>query len=899
MNRGDLVRHSTFGAGEVLLDNGVTAVVRFEARIEECSNAELQPIDSFTKVLNRTEYDPPLEVLARGLADSIRSVNDAWGVFSRSRIALLPHQLWVCRQVNRERPARWLVADDVGLGKTIEAGLILLPLLASGEIRRLLVLCPASLVGQWQDRMRTMFDIRLTAYTAEADTPRADFWNTQNQVVASVHTLRLDRGDRHQRLVEAEPWDMVVVDEAHHLNADEESGPTLGYKLIDKLQEANRIGSMVFFTGTPHRGKNYGFLALLRLLRPDLFDPRKPVEEQLPMLRGVMIRNNKHQVTDLKGARLFQEPMVRSETYSYTAEEDRFYRTLTEFILTGKAYAGTLAQVEGRAVMLVLIAMQKLASSSVAAIRRALRGRLGRIGGGRKRLAQLEERLREYRDRESEGDDDTTNAMEEQIAELSAQLVLMADEEPRLRELVAAAEAVVDETKIRKILELVDGPFADRPVLFFTEYKATQSLLMSRLIQRFGQGSVAFINGDERADGVSTGTGSPQTLHETRERAADRFNAGEVRFLVSTEAGGEGIDLQKNCHSLIHVDLPWNPMRLHQRVGRLNRYGQTKRVEVYTVRNPDTVEARIWEKLNGKIEQITQALSRVMAQPEDLLQLVLGMSSPAMFRELFAEATEVRAESLSDWFDSRTSQFGGRDVLNTVRALVGNAARFDFQEVSGQIPKLDLPDLKPFFRAMLHLNKKKVQDDATGLSFNTPEPWLRSPGVARQYSGMVFDRSGQDAQKVLGIGHRLIDHAISQARELTGSVATVPATILTCPLYVFRVTDRVTSQGSVVRAVIVAVESKAEGRILLRDWELVERLNNILRERDPRRYQVKSTGDATFVQADVEMARKWTASQIGALDLPFRVPEVNVAYLFLNSERVTQEPEEFRDDEEK
>jgi hypothetical protein len=221
-----------------------------------------------------------------------------------------------------------------------------------------------------------MFDIRLTAYTAEADTPRADFWNTQNQVVASIHTLRLDRGERHRRLVEAEPWDMVVIDEAHHLNADEEAGPTLGYKLVEKLGDASRIGSMVFFTGTPHRGKHYGFLALLRLLRPDLFDPRKPVEDQLPLLRGVMIRNNKHAVTDLTGARLFQEPVVRSETYSYGAEEDQFYRTLTEFILTGKAYARTLAQTEGRAVMLVLIAMQKLASSSVAAIRRALRGRL-------------------------------------------------------------------------------------------------------------------------------------------------------------------------------------------------------------------------------------------------------------------------------------------------------------------------------------------------------------------------------------------------------------------------------------------------------------------------------------------------------------------------------------------
>lgn len=886
MKRGDQVRHPTFGLGEVLLDNGPTAVVRFEARIEECPTTDLLRVDSFAAVLARPEWDPPLAVMARALGESVRSVNDAWGVFSRSRIALLPHQLWVCRQVNRHRPARWLVADDVGLGKTIEAGLILLPLIAAGEVRRLLVLCPASLVEQWQYRMRTMFDIRLTAYTPEADTPKADFWNTQNQVVASVHTLRLDRGDRHRRLVEADPWDMVVVDEAHHLNADEETGPTLGYKLVEKLQEAGRIGSMVFFTGTPHRGKNFGFLALLRLLRQDLFDPRKPIDEQMTHLSGVMIRNNKHEVTDLAGVRLFQEPLVQSETYGYCPEEDRFYRMLTEFIVTGKAYAQTLGQTEGRAVMLVLIAMQKLASSSVAAIRRALRGRLTRIVAGRRQLSELEDRLREYRDREDDGDDDAASPIEEQLAELSAQLVLMTDEEPRLRELVDAADAVADETKVRKILDLLDGPFAGRPVLFFTEYKATQSLLMSQLLQKFGAGCVTFINGDGRADEVADGSGAPRTLHETRVRAAERFNAGEVRFLVSTEAGGEGIDLQKNCHSLIHVDLPWNPMRLHQRVGRLNRYGQSRRVEVFTVRNPDTVEARIWEKLNGKIEQIMRALGSVMAQPEDLLQLVLGMSSPAMFREVYAGASDVRPESLPDWFDSKTARFGGRDVLDTVRALVGNAARFDFQQSAAQIPKLDLPDLKPFFKAMLHQNKRKVQDDGNGLSFLTPEPWLGSPGVRKEYAGMVFDRAGEDPQRILGIGQRLVDQAVAQARALTASVAAVPTNVLPFSLYVFRVTDRVTSQGGVVRAVTAAVEVRPDGLSLLRDWELINRLNRILTDRDPRRFRVRSGIDPIEVHGEVEAARKWLVAGLPALDLPFQVPEVGLCCLLLPGERL-------------
>jgi SNF2 family DNA or RNA helicase len=325
--RGDQVRHEQFGLGEVIADNGATVVVRFGHGIEECEASGLTPVDSPWQVLSRPEWHPPLEVITRVLGEAICSVNDAWGVFSRSRIALLPHQLWVCRQVNRDRPARWLVADDVGLGKTVEAGLILLPLISRGDVRRLLILCSASLVEQWQYRMRTMFDIRLTAYTVDADTKKADFWNTHNQVVASIQTLRLmfvekegkgrvDKLERRQRLLEAGPWDMVVIDEAHHLNAEEETGPTLGYKLVQGLLEANRVGSMVFFTGTPHRGKNYGFLALLRLLRSDLFDPRRPMEEQLPHLKRIMIRNNKHNVTDLAGRQLFQEPCVRAETYS-------------------------------------------------------------------------------------------------------------------------------------------------------------------------------------------------------------------------------------------------------------------------------------------------------------------------------------------------------------------------------------------------------------------------------------------------------------------------------------------------------------------------------------------------------------------------------------------------------
>ena len=202
----------------------------------------------------------------------------------------------------------------------------------------------------------------------------------------------------------------------------------------------------------------------------------------------------------------------------------------------------------------------------------------------------------------------------------------MKDEIRHLKQLIVAASAVSRETKVKQLVEVVATRFADQPVLFFTEYKATQALVISALQSRFGDDCATFINGDEELDGVLLSSGVVTKLREPRESAATRFNAGQVRFLVSTEAGGEGIDLQERCHVLIHVDLPWNPMRLHQRVGRLNRYGQKYPVEVVTLRNPDTVESRIWDKLNEKLKRIMLALGNAMEEPEDLLQLVLGMA---------------------------------------------------------------------------------------------------------------------------------------------------------------------------------------------------------------------------------------------------------------------------------
>lgn len=886
--RGDRVRHARFGAGRVELDTALTVIVRFEHGLEECEKASLMPILTLFKALQLAEWYAPAAVISRIQAEAIQSVNDTWGVFSRSRIALLPHQLWVCRHVLERWPARWLIADDVGLGKTIEAGLILWPVLAKNTVKRLLLLCPAALVDQWQYRLRHMFDIRMTRYSTEADTPRADFWGTHNQVIASLQTMRADGNGRQARLLESDPWDLLIVDEAHHLNADEQAGPTLGYRFIERLVKENRVASVLFFTGTPHRGKNFGFLALLRLLREDLFDPRRSLREQLPHLREVMIRNNKQNVTDLRGQRLFQPPLVSTETYAYSPAESDFYAKLTDFILQGKAYASSINPSDARTVILVLIAMQKLASSSVAAVARALRGRLSRLVEARQRLDQLQSELQErraslasrYEELEGSGEGDGLSDLEEQIVELTATARLMEDEEPQLRELVAAAEQVDQETKIKQIIRILETRFAERQVLLFTEYKATQSLVMSALIQRFGDGCTGFINGDDRAEEVVNERGARTTMFESRELAAEKFNNGMYRFLVSTEAGGEGIDLQERCHSLVHIDLPWNPMRLHQRVGRLNRYGQTKQVEVISLHNPQTVESLIWDKLNHKIGNIMLALSQVMDEPEDLLQLVLGMTSPSLFREIFSDAPAIPRESLADWFDTKTARFSGRDVIEVVRSMVGNCTRFDFQQIAPELPRVDLPDLAPFFKTMLTLNGRKFREDESGLSFRTPEAWSE-PGTRPGYDRLIFsrdDRSKDAAQRVLGVGHKAIDQAILQAKTSEANVATLPDGVLKSPLLVFRISDRLTTEGGTVRSVIVGVDWRSPtDHDILRDWEVLRRLNEILGGRGIRRPKSsRKPDDLDQIPIVLEQTQQLIDQRKSDFDLPFVVPQAEV-----------------------
>lgn len=827
------VSHPLHGSGQVIVDSGDAVVVRFGGEIHSVLRSELVRARSLDLALESGAFDDSADGLLRASALAIRSVNDQWGVFSRSRVQLLPHQLWVCHKVNRQWPFRWLVADDVGLGKTIEAGLVLMPLVTRAQVRRLLILAPAKLVPQWQKRLYEMFDLRLQMYGREIAKASADFWGVTQMVVASVHTLRQEVSEGRAEasaFLDAEPWDAVVVDEAHHLHADERTGETLSLELLKEMERRGKIKSLLLFTGTPHRGKDHGFFSLLSLLDNERFGPDKDPEEQLDALPEFMIRNNKAKVTDLKGEKLFTPVTVESREYQFSDAEAAFYDTLSAFIIDGRAYASNLSGQAQTARMLLLIALQKLAASSIAAIRSALIKR-------RDKLASIAENARASiaATDQPETLDDAAAFDEEASARLLAEL--MDGEVARLEELLDLAEPIVSEQKIERLVELIvtDLP-EDEPVLLFTEYKATQALVVNALHARFGYGCCAFINGEGKLENLLRADGSYGPRSSTRETAADDFNAGKVRFLVSTEAAGEGIDLQERCATLVHVDMPWNPMRLHQRVGRLSRYGQTRPVQVFILRNPATVEARIWDLLNAKLERIQAALDVAMDEREDISQLVVGLSGPsieAMFAEgqaRFGADSKPAREGVSTWFDQASATIGGEDLVKSVRNMLGNVARFDFAQVGNNIPKVDLPDLERFLKLELERQGKRAMNREDGIEVIAPDEWRKSDyAIAKRYTGLVFDRNASIDRKqapirLIGIGHSLLDRALKESLGREAFLARCSR--LEVPLLVASITDEITGHGQTVSRIVVGACRLPDGTVeILRDWELLQRLN--------------------------------------------------------------------------
>ena len=534
----------------------------------------------------------------KALAYALDSWNQITGALDRLDVDPLPHQIDLVHRIMTSDEAHWLIADDVGLGKTIEVGLLLAAMKRRRQARRVLIVCPAGIVRQWQDEMRYKFNQEFLIYGDDFSVPYLSYWTRYEKVIVSIDRAKSDL--HRPKFAESGDWDVIVVDEAHHLTRDE-SHTTQRYRLAQDLQHLT--DRLIFLSGTPHQGDVLRFMNLLRLLRPDLERQFSNAFRDPSVVADVVLRNRKSTVTDMNGRFIFKGQETHLIAVPPSSVSVNFDVELRNYLRLGYA-ASEASGNTGRAIGFVMTTYRKLASSSVAAIEMALRRRLARLEGAtesdlydvRENLIQeVEEALNDG----VEGNDQVAGLLERLTHTITGANPFFDNEQIQIKNLLELAKEVrADEWKIKKFLAEIVDPLVDKgeQVLIFTEYRATQNYLVETLNRRYYNAGVAMIHGS-------------MSLAQKRENVAD-FNES-ARFMVSTEAGGEGINLHERCHVLVNYDLPWNPSRLVQRAGRLYRYGQAKQVTVFNLTAEDNFDMRSLSKMLERVSNIARDMAGV------------------------------------------------------------------------------------------------------------------------------------------------------------------------------------------------------------------------------------------------------------------------------------------------
>lgn len=582
--------------------------------------AQAHPVEArISNRLTGTFTDHGERFRLRALAKSLEIWDSNTGALGRLDIDPLPHQLDVARKVVSAPQARWLLADDVGLGKTIEVGLILHALNQRNRCRRVLIVCPASLTKQWKEEMRFKFSRSFEIYNKDFKPEFVDEMQGRENVIVS---LDLAKAEKHlAMLLQAGTWDVIIFDEAHRLGKGDKGEQTERYKLALSLRD--RSAAMLLLTATPHQGKTKRFAALLELVRPDLKHDIKTIEMNPEIVSDIIIRNKKSKVTDAEGNLLFKG----HDTLRFMAQKNAAMEgadgALRRYLEEGYRASNSIQdKTVGRAIGFVMTTYRKLASSSVAAIETALERRLQRLLTG-----QHDPNV--AIDFEPENEDELGESLA--LANIP---VFFDDEIIQLKGLITLfKKARADDNKIETFLNEIVGPLLreNKQLLIFTEYKATQAYLKARLESAYQlKGQIQIINGSMSLD--------------AKMESVFEFNDGLSKVMISTEAGGEGLNLQKSCHVMVNYDLPWNPSRLVQRIGRLYRYGQTKRVQVINLQTDDHFDNRALNLMLDRVTTMASDMAAVATENKEALTTdILG----ELLSNINMEEILERAESLT------------------------------------------------------------------------------------------------------------------------------------------------------------------------------------------------------------------------------------------------------------
>ena len=623
---------------------------------------------------------------------------DPYFSLSIARIDPLPHQLEAVYEYFLRLPRiRFLLADDPGAGKTIMAGLLIKELKARGVVRRILIVTPANLGFQWQRELKEKF--REDFKIIRGDILRANYganpWQEIDQCITSISWVsRIE--DANESLMRSR-WDLIIVDEAHKMSASSEKKKTLAYRLGEEL--STRTDHYLLMTATPHKGDPDHFSLFLRLLDPDVYGDvsslklamsRRSAPFYLRRVKEALITFPDPDTGEVK--QLFTKRIVKTVPFQIDDEELDFYDALTRYVEDQSIKACQQNSARGRALGFTMAMLQRRFASSIYAVRRSLE----RMKAKREKILEDPAAYREEQIRKRVPDDFEELPDDEQQKILYDLEEVVASVDPNdLREeilelttLINQARALEErevETKLTKLREVIteEGIFKDSEMklLLFTEHKDTLDFLAGdgRDGRPLGKLREWGLNVTQIHGGMKIGN---RDVAGTRIHAEREFRE-ESQVLVATEAAGEGINLQF-CWYMINYDIPWNPNRLEQRMGRIHRYGQEKDCLIANFVSTNTREGRVLDKLFERIERIERDLD-----PDHTGKVfnVIGEVFPSnqlerMLREMYARnltedvikdriVTQVDTERLRHITESTLEGLAQREL--NLSAIIGKS----------------------------------------------------------------------------------------------------------------------------------------------------------------------------------------------------------------------------------
>lgn len=686
-----------------------------------------------------------------------------------------PHQIKILKRVAADFPRSFLIADEVGLGKTIETGLILRYLLVSQKVKRVLVLAPASVQSQWHEEMREKFNLHFWSYTqgvlkdpyGQILQPASNPWNTQNQILASSHLIR--RQDRMQELLDAQPWDLIILDEAHHARRKSPQArkdtPNRLLELLQKLREKTQ--ALILLSATPMQIDPIEVFDLLYVLglqghwaSGDAFCDYFATLEQLPdrhllnfwqtmaadyfrqggtpcpRLQQVFHQQDRmlaSRVEDVWRGRLKiinTHPFLQDEAFLNASRQflstnmplkDMMFRhtrdTLREYYRLGllakdvptrdvfdnaitleptreaELYRQVsdyvrhfyrLAQKENRRALGFLMTLyRKRLTSSFYAVQQSLQRRLDSLLDQKGSSLTADDMVDlEY------ADDTVIEGLE----------VYLEPVDPReieyLESLLHQFENTGEDTKLAYFIKTLRQELVNREsAIAFTQYTDTMDFLREQLRNLYGD-QVACYSG---RGGEMWREG--QWTVVLKEEIKRRFRDGEIKILLCTESASEGLNLQ-TCGVLFNYDLPWNPMRVEQRIGRIDRIGQ--RYSTVTIHNfyyDGTVEAKVYRKLRDRIDAFTTVVGN--------LQPILAQV-PTFIEQATMSADPEEEDVLLSKFDQILAAPPLRPGLNE---MVKRDVEADLQEIQRPLPpaRISLDEIEQLFTQSFILTVKGIR----------------------------------------------------------------------------------------------------------------------------------------------------------------------------------------------